>query len=209
MLKISIINLGIGNINSVAIAFKELNTNVKIIDNSLELEKCDAIILPGVGNFKHTMKYLEKENYIETLNKLVIKEKVPFLGICLGMQLLAEKGEEGGIINGLGFIPGKVIKLNSKNPEYRIPHMGWDDIEIIKKEPLFINFPENPSFYFVHSYYLDIKPSFVSSYCNYTGKIPASVQKDNIFGVQFHPEKSQKKGMQLLKNFCNYVRNTK
>lgn len=207
MQNISIINVGVGNITSVAIAFKSFNTTPKIINHSNELEKCDAIILPGVGNFKHTMEYLKKENFVKKLNELVIEEKIPFLGICLGMQLLAEEGEEGGLTKGLSFIPGKVAKLN--NLKLKLPHMGWDDIEITNPNPLFKNLPQNsypPSFYFVHNYILETDRDLVSSYCNYGKKFVSSVQKDNIFGVQFHPEKSQKNGMKLLENFLNYIK---
>lgn len=205
MPNILIINLGIGNVNSVAAAFKNLNTTVKLTENSDELIKCDAIVLPGVGSFKHAMEFLNKESYIKKLNQLVIKDKIPFLGICLGMQLLADEGEEWGTTKGLGWIPGRVVKLNeSKN--FRVPHIGWDDIQVKKESPLFLGLPAESSFYFVHSYYLDADNSIVNAYCDYGKKISVGVQKENIFGVQFHPEKSQKNGIQLLKNFLEHIK---
>lgn len=150
------------------------------------------------------MDIIEKNNYINWLNKKILEEKIPTLGICLGMQILAEKGLEGGEKKGLGYIPGEVIKLN--NDKLRVPHQGWDDIQIINKYPLYEGIENNSSFYFVHSYYMNTEEKYISSYCDYGIKIPSSVQKDNIFGVQFHPEKSHKVGLSIIRNFYNYLR---
>lgn len=205
MLNISIINLGVGNINSVAVAFRSLGADVKIVNNSAELEKCDGIVLPGVGNFTHTMEFLNSNNFVKKLNKLVIEEKIPFLGICLGMQLLAEEGEEGGLTKGLGWIKGKVIKLDLKE-EFRIPHIGWDDVKFMGENSLFDGINSNSSFYFVHSYHFDCSDKeSITSICNYGGDFVSSVQKDNIFGVQFHPEKSQGNGIKVIENFLGIL----
>lgn len=201
MLNISIINLGVGNITSVAVAFRSLGAEVKIVNSSAELEKCDGIVLPGVGNFKHTMEFLNNNNFVKKLNKLVIEDKIPFLGICLGMQLLAEEGEEGGLTKGLGWIKGKVIKLDL-DKEFRIPHIGWDDVKFVRENSLFKGIDKDASFYFVHSYHFacDDKEA-ITSICNYGGDFVSSVQKGNIFGTQFHPEKSQGNGVKVLENF--------
>jgi glutamine amidotransferase len=204
MVKIAIINIGIGNIFSVKNALMQLGVESEEVETGHGNNKdYDGIILPGVGNFNYAMKKLKEKGIIKWIDDQVT-DKTPLLGICLGMQILAEKGEEGGVTNGLGYIPGKTTLL--KGGDVRIPHQGWDDLRIIKKDPLFQEMPENPSFYFVHSYFLDADPKAVSSICNYGIRFPASVQKDNIFGVQFHPEKSQKNGTRLLKNFYDYIR---
>lgn len=200
---ILIINLGAGNVNSVFKAFKSLGARVEVINSSQDLTPCKAIILPGVGNFKQAMDDLVNKGFLEKLNRLVIEKKTPFFGICLGMQLLAEEGEENGKTKGIGWIPGKVVRLNQK--DIRIPHIGWDDIQIVKSEPLFKGIEESSSFYFVHSYHFQTDEKFITSECFYGQKIASSVQKDNIFGVQFHPEKSQKKGIQIIKNFLDYL----
>ncbi|VVC04502.1 GMP synthase [glutamine-hydrolyzing] subunit A [Candidatus Bilamarchaeum dharawalense] len=205
MPKISILNLGIGNINSVKVALTNLNAEVKVVDNASELSSSDALVLPGVGNFNHVMNYLRSNGYLESLYSIVIDQQTPFLGICLGMQLLAVEGEEGGVTPGLGWIKGRVVKLKGPSP-FHIPHMGWDDIHIIQKEPLLSKLPTTPSFYFVHSYYFESDPSFVTATCDYGFNFPVSVQKNNIFGVQFHPEKSQKNGLTVLSNFLNYIK---
>ncbi len=203
---ISIINLGMGNIYSVSNAFKNINVGVNIVNNVAELKDCDGIVLPGVGNFRNAMNYLKERNFIGILNHLVIEKKIPFLGICLGMQLLMEIGEEGGLTEGLGWFRGKVLKFASV-AKLRFPHIGWDDVTILDENNiLFRGIQKNPSFYFVHGYYVEVQPSFSTSTCNYGRIFSSSIQKDNIFGVQFHPEKSQKNGIKLLDNFYKYVK---
>ena len=207
MTHVGIVNLGISNINSAKMAFESNNAQVSVlteVPSSKESSLYDGIVLPGVGNFSYAMENLNKKKFTFWLKEKILEDKIPLLGICLGMQLLAEEGEEGKVNSGLAFIPGRVIKLSSNLT--RIPHQGWDDIRIVKKTPLFISMPESPSFYFVHSFYFNTDPKFVSSFCNYGKDFASSVQKDHIFGVQFHPEKSQKYGNLLIKNFIQFLR---
>lgn len=203
MVNIGIINLGISNISSIQNALNDFGAHTTLI-SAASANEFDAIVLPGVGNFRYAMDKLNSKDLIVWLNKKILTQRIPLLGICLGMQLLADEGEEGGNTRGLGYIPGKVIKLN--NPNIRIPHQGWDDITILQPTPLFEGLSAEPSFYFVHSYFFDALPETVSSKCNYGSPFPSSVQKDNILGVQFHPEKSQKNGEIVLKNFYNLLR---
>ena len=204
MPKISVINLGIGNIASVRFAFAGLGADVHLVEKSSQLGDSDAIVSPGVGNFRHAMQQIEAAGFPEVLADK-IEANTPFLGICLGMQLLAEYGEEGGVCKGLGFVPGRVVKV-PEDPQHTMPHMGWDDINIILEEPLFVGMPPKPSFYFVHSYYFMAGKENVSATCEYGTEFPVAVQKDRIFGVQFHPEKSQKNGLRFLGNFYDYLR---
>jgi glutamine amidotransferase len=202
---ISILCLGISNTNSVKVAFESIGADIKLVNQAVELGACDGIVMPGVGSFRHAMEALAAGGYPERLQKAVVEDRTPFLGICLGMQMLAEEGDEGGRTEGLGWIGGNVRRLQPPSA-LRVPHIGWDDIRIRTRAPLFEGLPQNPSFYFVHSYYLDAEPAHVSATCDYGAPFPVSVQKDNIFGVQFHPEKSQKNGTMVLKNFLEHIK---
>lgn len=196
--KVIIIDYKLGNTASVKKAFEKVGAKAKISNSKKEIEKADYLVLPGVGAFGDGMKNLIELGLVELLTRQVVKKKTPFLGICLGMQLLAERGCEFGEHKGLGWIKGKTIKLKSP----RLPHIGWNDIKIIKKD-IFRDIPDN-NFYFVHSYILKPADRFiVSSTCNYGETFPSSIQKDNIFATQFHPEKSQQAGLKILENFLN------
>jgi imidazole glycerol-phosphate synthase subunit HisH len=195
-----IIDYGMGNLFSVKNALDAIGAESIISDNPEDLEKADKIILPGVGAFPDGMKNLKKRGFIEVLKKEVLNNKKPFLGICLGMQLLATDSEEHKLTKGLGWINGHVKKFNVDN-NFRIPHMGWNDVFVKKENPLF-GANKTPVFYFVHSYHIvpnDL--SVILATCNYGEEFVAAIQKDNVFGVQFHPEKSQKCGLEFLKNF--------
>jgi glutamine amidotransferase len=207
---IVIIDNNMGNVRSVQKAFQRLGQKDVIISKKPEdLEKADRIILPGVGSFNDAMTNLKKNGFIEPLNKQVIDNKKPFLAICLGIQLLAEKGYEGGEQEGLGWISGEVKKFELPR-DFRIPHMGWNSIIPKKDNILFQGIGDDAAFYFVHSYHLDCHDkSIITSECDYGKKFVASVRKDNIFGTQFHPEKSQVKGFQILENFLKYEEETK
>lgn len=206
MPRISIINSGIGNIASVKFAFEAAGAEVSLVNEAAKLDSsCDAAVLPGVGNFRHAMEHLSSRGYPDKLRSAVLDDGLPFLGICLGMQLLADEGEEGGPAKGLGLIPGRVVRL-APPPQFRIPHMGWDDVDVLRREPLFSGLPDGPSFYFVHSYYFDAEAECVSAECDYGGKFPVAVQKGSIFGTQFHPEKSQRNGELVVANFLDYIR---
>lgn len=205
---IKIIDYGMGNIQSVKNAFELLNNKVEIINDPSSIKNADGIILPGVGAFSNAMKNLKERKLIEPLKEAVINQKVPLLGICLGMQLLADNSEERGNNEGLSFISGKIRKIPHKEG-YRLPHVGWNDVTVKKKEPLFKNIIDKGSFYFVHSYRFECDDEFVVATTNYGQNINAVVRKENIFGVQFHPERSQRKGLHLLANFVNYIKGTK
>ena len=199
---IAIIDYGSGNVRSVANAFEAIGKSAIICRDWKNLQKASHIVLPGVGAFAHGMKQLNSLSLVDTLEKIVLHDGRPFLGICVGHQLLADCGYEFGYEKGMGWINGKVEKIDVNHKKLKLPHIGWNSVEISKINPLFLGMDSEPSFYFVHSYHLIPEDSsIISSTCQYGVKVIASIQKDNIFGVQFHPEKSQSEGLLLLKNF--------
>ena len=206
---LAIVNYGMGNVRSVLNGFELLGEEVEVTDNPEKLSCAEAIILPGVGSFSDGMINLRKKNLIEVLEKEVIQHKKPYLGICLGLEFLAEKSFEGGEHDGLGWLKGEVTRIVPNDPKLKVPHMGWNDTKVIKKEGLLKEI-ENPVFYYLHSYYLKLNESemkVITSVCNYGGiPITATIQKNNIYAVQFHPEKSQTTGLKLLKNFLDDIR---
>lgn len=206
LVNIKVIDYGMGNIQSVKNAFELLECNVQVIDNPSEIKNADGIILPGVGAFANAIRNLEEKEFINPLKEAVLEQKIPLLGICLGMQLLADSSEERGYNKGLSFIPGDICKIPQKN-EYRLPHVGWNDLSIIKDSHLLKNITDKSCFYFVHSYRFECDEEYVTATTYYGQNINAVVQKDHIFGVQFHPERSQKKGFHLINNFLDYVKN--
>jgi glutamine amidotransferase len=198
---IVIIDYGIGNLASVLNMFKKIGAKDVCIssDNSI-IEKADKLLLPGVGSFDAGMNNLEKSGLIPILNNKVLIEKTPILGICLGMQLLTQKSEEG-IKPGLGWIDGETLKFNfNNNNELKIPHMGWNYVNVKKENPL-IDINEKNRFYFVHSYYVKCNEEQSISTTQYGFDFTCMVKKENIFGAQFHPEKSLRFGMKFLENF--------
>lgn len=208
LMNIKIIDYGMGNIQSVKNAFELLNTKVEIISDPSNIENSDGIILPGVGAFGNAVKNLKERKLIEPLKDIVINKKIPLLGICLGMQLLADKSEEWGDHDGLSLISGKIRKIPHKEG-LRLPHVGWNEVTIKKKDPLFKNIIDKGSFYFVHSYRFECDEKFVLATTDYGHKINAVIRKENIFGIQFHPERSQRKGLYMLSNFVSYIKSTK
>ena len=193
-----------GNVKSVANAFEELGYQAQVTRQYKDLEKASTIVLPGVGAFGDGMKNLKKLNFVQLLSEMVMIKKIPFLGICLGMQLLADESFEHGYHLGLGWIKGKVRRIHPENKIYKVPHIGWNNISIVKQEPLFFGLEkqEETIFYFVHSYYFDVDDKeVVSSTCWHGIELTASIQYENIYAVQFHPEKSQMAGLKLLDNF--------
>ena len=205
LINIKIIDYGMGNIQSVKNAFELLNCNVEIIDEPSKISQADGIILPGVGAFGNAVNNLKERKIIDPLKEAVLENKIPLLGICLGMQLLADKSEERGNNNGLSFISGEIRKIPHKEG-FRLPHVGWNDVSIKQKKPLFKNIIDKGSFYFVHSYRFECDDDFVVATTDYGQNINAVVQKDHIFGVQFHPERSQRKGFHLINNFIDYIK---
>jgi glutamine amidotransferase len=203
---IVIIDYGVGNTQSVSNAIKYLGyKKLKISCDFNDIENADALVLPGVGAFEEAIENLKKRNLIEILNNQVIEMKKPILGICVGMQLLATFSEENGMHKGLNWISGGVKKLNLSK-EFVVPHVGWNDIIIKSKDPLFTKNADPCNFYFDHSYYFDCdEDKNVIAYCDYGIRVTAAVQKDNIFGVQFHPEKSHNNGLKMFRGFFNSI----
>ncbi|MCS6956145.1 MAG: imidazole glycerol phosphate synthase subunit HisH [Candidatus Calescibacterium sp.] len=200
-----IIDYQMGNVNSIHNMIKKIGYNSIISSNPKDLEKATKIIIPGVGAFDKGIENMEKLKLIEILNQRVISDKIPTLGICLGMQLMAQSSEEG-TRNGLGWIKTKVEKIIPNDPSLKIPHIGWNTIKIIKNSKLYKGMENQENrFYFAHSYIIRPQDDITVSTTTYGIEFVSSFEKDNIVGVQFHPEKSHKFGMQLLKNFIeNY-----
>lgn len=200
----AIIDYGMGNLLSVQRAFEKCGSDAVIIDNPLELRDAEHIVLPGVGAFPDAMDNLLKNGWIEELNRAVWEKETPILGICLGMQLLADKGYEVRECDGLGYIPGEIVRFTQTQEKERIPHVGWN--EILKREdsPLFDGIADGTNYYFVHSHHFQVaKEENIATVTPYCGEFVSSVVKDNIVGTQFHPEKSQKAGFKLIKNFLS------
>lgn len=205
--KIDIVDYGMGNLQSVRNALELLGCEVHISSDPHALSSADALILPGVGSFFEAMTNLLQRKLVEPLRRAVLEEGKPLLGICLGMQLLADSSDEGGNHRGLSLIPGQVKKIPISSGLH-LPHIGWNSVAVCKREPLFHNIHENGAFYFVHSYRFECDPTCIAGVTEYGTDITAAVQKERIFGVQFHPERSQRKGLRLLNNFVDFVHST-
>ncbi len=198
----TIINYNLGNPKSIKNMLGYLGIDAQISSDSDEITNAERLILPGVGHFQHGMEQLKQLGLIEVLNKAVLVDKKPILGICLGMQLLTKHSKEGNI-DGLGFIDAQTLKFNLDDPQLKIPHMGWNTVEFKKESKLIQDVSENPRYYFVHSYYVDCAhQEDILCSTNYGEHFVSGFQHNNIFGLQFHPEKSHKFGMELLANFC-------
>jgi glutamine amidotransferase len=204
MSKVAIVDYNMCNLDSVARAVFYCGGNPVITNNVKDLQEATHIILPGVGSFKQGIENIKELRLDKVLEEQVIKNKIPILGICLGMQLLATAGTEGGESLGLNFIPGKVVKLEKKLESERIPHIGWNEVIFSKKSKLFEKLESSKDFYFVHSYHFVCQnQNDILSTTPYCGNFVSAIEKDNIFGVQFHPEKSQEIGFKVIKNFLN------
>ena len=198
----TIINYNLGNPKSIKNMLAYLGIESRISSNHAEIASADRLILPGVGHFQHGMEQLEKLGLIETLKKEVLENKKPILGICLGMQLMTKHSEEGNLA-GLGFIDAQTKKFVLQDSSLKVPHMGWNTATFQKESKLIQEVSENPRYYFVHSYYVDCAhQEDILCSTNYGEDFVSGFQHQNIFGLQFHPEKSHKFGMELLANFC-------
>lgn len=196
---IGILNYGVGNLKAFSIVLKGLHTEYSIVDNEKDLKNCDKIILPGVGSFDSVMKRLNESGLKEVLSEQVLQNKIPVLGVCVGMQILAKSSEEGEL-EGLGWIPSRVVKFSFKN--LSIPQIGWNEVKSKGNSKLFNNLNSESRFYFLHSYYIHCENNeHILAETDYGGNFTCAVGRENIFGVQFHPEKSHHNGVALIKNF--------
>jgi len=203
---IAVVDYGMGNLHSVCKGLENVGAVPKITDSPAIIEQADAVVLPGVGSFDPAMQNLRSRNLIEPIKRAIASRK-PFLGICLGLQILFESSEEG-VEPGLGVIAGKVRRFRSE-PGLTIPHMGWNQLQFTQRDlPLWQNLPSDPWVYFVHSYYVDPVDWEVRSAIVTHGSqnVTAAIAKDNLMAVQFHPEKSSSTGLQMLSNFVSQVR---
>jgi glutamine amidotransferase len=201
-MKIVIVDYKMGNIHSVARKLKILGATYEISNNPEAIKAADKLILPGVGHFGNAMRQLSESNLIEVLNEVVLNQKKPILGICLGMQLMANYSQEGNV-KGLGWIDGQVARFQvSDKLRYKIPHTGWNKIKICKESFINQGLSNDSEFYFVHAYYFQANnDSDILHKTSYEQEFVSAVQKENIVGVQYHPEKSHDSGLQLIKNF--------
>lgn len=200
---ITIVDYGSGNINAITNIYDLLKTPYNIASGAQQLEKAEKIILPGVGSFDYCMAKLNNSGLKEILNKKVLEQKTPVLGICIGLHLMASGSEEGKL-PGLGWIKGSVKRFDETKLQYKpkVPHMGWNTIKIQKAQELFLDVNEEQGFYFIHSFYMEVdNTENIMTRTNYGHNFVSGIIEDNIYAVQFHPEKSHSNGMKLLRNF--------
>ena len=207
-MNVTIVDYKSGNISSVINSFKQVakdEVKIEITSDLNKIQSSDKLILPGQGSFKSCIDNLNSINgLIEVLKEFAMKDKKPLLGICVGLQMFGDVGYEELETKGLGWVSGKVTKINNKNNKFKLPHIGWNEIEIIKESKIFKDIKNNSHMYFVHSYeFIPEDKSVISATTNYSSKIVCSIEKDNLFGTQFHPEKSDKNGLKIIENFIN------
>ena len=207
-MKVTIVDYNSGNISSVINSFKEVaknKVNIEVTSDLGKIKSSDKLVLPGQGSFKSCVDALNNiDGLTETLNEFAINNEKPLLGICVGLQMFADIGYEETETKGFGWISGKVSKIDNQDGKYKLPHIGWNQINIIKKSKIFKKIENNSHMYFVHSYeFIPDDKNVISAITEYSSKIVCSVEKENIFGTQFHPEKSDKTGLNLIKNFLD------
>ena len=207
-MNVTIVDYNSGNISSVINSFKEVakdKVNIEVTSDLNKIKSSDKVVLPGQGSFKSCAEALNNINgLVDTLNEFAINDKKPLLGICVGLQMFADIGYEETETKGLGWIAGKVSKIDNQNGKYKLPHIGWNQINIIKDSKIFKNIKNNSHMYFVHSYeFIPSDKNVISATTDYSSNIVCSVEKENLFGTQFHPEKSDKTGLQIIENFIN------
>jgi glutamine amidotransferase len=205
-MKISIVDYKSGNISSVINSFKEVakdKVNIEVTSDIVKIKSSDKVVLPGQGSFKSCIDALNSiDGLVDTLTEFSIDNKKPLFGICVGLQMFADIGYEETETKGLGWVPGKVSKINNQNGKYKLPHIGWNEINIMKESKIFNGIESNSHMYFVHSYeFIPNDKSVISATTDYSSNIVCSVEKENIFGTQFHPEKSDKIGLKIIDNF--------
>jgi len=205
-MNVTIVDYNSGNIRSVINSFKEVakdKVNIKVTSDLNDIKSSDKVVLPGQGSFKSCVEALNKINgLVDNLNEFTISNKKPLLGICVGLQMFADVGYEETETKGLGWISGKVSKIDNQNGKYKLPHIGWNQINIVKHSKIFKGIENNSHMYFVHSYeFVPQNKNVISATTDYSSNIVCSIEKENIFGTQFHPEKSDKMGLRILENF--------
>jgi glutamine amidotransferase len=207
-MNVTIVDYNSGNIRSVINSFKEAavdNVKIEVTSDLNKIKSSDKVVLPGQGSFKSCVEALNNINgLVETLNDFAINKKKPLLGICVGLQMFADVGYEEIETKGLGWISGKVSKIDNHNGKYKLPHIGWNQINILKESKIFKDIKNNSHMYFVHSYeFVPEDKEVISATTEYSSNIVCSIEKENIFGTQFHPEKSDKIGLKIIYNFIN------
>jgi glutamine amidotransferase len=207
-MNVTIVDYNSGNISSVINSFKEVakkNIQIEVTSNLDKIKSSDKIVLPGQGSFKSCVDSLNSiDGLVDTLNEITIINKKPLLGICVGFQMFADVGYEEIETQGLGWISGKVSKIDNQNGKFKLPHIGWNELNIVKASKIFRDIKNKSHMYFVHSYeFIPKDKNVISATTDYSSSIVCSVEKENIFGTQFHPEKSDKEGLKIIDNFLN------
>ena len=207
-MNVTIVDYNSGNISSVINSFQEVakdKVNIEVTSDLNKIKSSDKIVLPGQGSFKSCVDALNSiDGLVDILNDFVISKKKPLFGICVGLQMFADIGYEEKETKGLGWISGKVSKIDNQNGKYKLPHIGWNQIKIVKESKIFNGIENNSHMYFVHSYeFIPEDKNVISATTDYSSNIVCSVEKENIFGTQFHPEKSDKIGLKMINNFIN------
>ena len=207
-MNVTIVDYKSGNISSVINSFQAVaqnNININVTEDPNQIKSSDKIVLPGQGSFKSCVDALNNiSGLVDTLKDFAIVNKKPLLGICVGLQMFADVGYEEAETKGLGWIPGKVSKIDNKNGKYKLPHIGWNEIEFMKNSKIYDGIENKSHMYFVHSYeFIPEDKSVISATVNYSTRVVCSIEKENLFGTQFHPEKSDKVGLKVIENFIN------
>ena len=207
-MNVTIVDYKSGNISSVINSFKEVaknKVNIEVTSDPNKIKSSDKVVLPGQGSFKSCINALYTINgLVETLNDFALNNKKPLLGICVGLQMFADVGYEETETKGLSWISGKVSKINNQNGKYKLPHIGWNEVNIVKDSKIFKNVENNSHMYFVHSYeFIPNDKSVISATTDYSSNHVCAVEEENIFGTQFHPEKSDKTGLKIIDNFIS------
>ena len=207
-MKVTIVDYNSGNISSVINSFKEVakdKVKIEVTSDLNKIKSSDKLVLPGQGSFKSCVDALKNiKGLVDVLNDFATNYKKPLLGICVGLQMFADIGYEESETKGLGWIPGKVSKIDNQNGEYKLPHIGWNQINILRDSKIYKNIENNSHMYFVHSYeFIPEDKTVISATTDYSSNIVCSVEKENIFGTQFHPEKSDKIGLKIIDNFIS------
>jgi glutamine amidotransferase len=205
-MNVTIVDYNSGNISSVINSFKEVakdKVNIEVTSDLKKIKSSDKIVLPGQGSFKSCVDSLNSiDGLVDTLNEITIINKKPLMGICVGLQMFADVGYEEIETKGLGWISGKVSKIDNQNGKFKLPHIGWNELNIVKDSKIFKNIKNKSHMYFVHSYeFVPKDKNVISATTDYSSSIVCSVEKENIFGTQFHPEKSDKEGLKIIDNF--------